>query len=101
MENLDFFIVWNFGTDIQISSQPLNWYYHTTISLLRGDLPLVHKIKLRRDIHYDVMLTIIDLPVFPNIESCTTCHVHQCEILNPERLLSVATMINSWWWRYN
>ena len=47
------------------------------------------------------MLAIIYLPVFPNILPSTTCHVYQCTIIFPERLMSEAIMINIVWWCYD
>ena len=54
----------------------------------RGDFPLVDTINLRRSFQDYLFLAIIDIPVFPNIGHYTTIHVHQCEPLFPEHLLS-------------
>ena len=49
-----------------------------------------------------MLITIIDLPMLPNIAQTTVSHVHRlkqillltCELFLPERLPSGATMIN-------
>ena len=95
------FLVLNFGPKGQRGNQPLTWYSHIILWLWICDLPIVKTIEIRRDFHDDVLITIIYIPVFTNISPSTTCHVHRCEHLFPERLPNGATMINSWWWCYN
>ena len=95
------FLVWIFFPDRQKGSHPLTWYFHINTWLWKGDLPLVQTIKLRRYVQDNLLPTIIDLPLFPNIASSTTFHVQWCKIIFPECLLIGSTMINSWWWCYN
>ena len=61
---------------------------------------LVHMTKIQRYVQEDVLLTVLDLPVFPNIVTTTIINVHQYELFLPERLTIVATMINRRWY-YN
>ena len=58
---------------------------------------LVHITKLQRDGQDGVLLTVICIPVFPNIATTKTFHVHGCELFLPECLLSVDPMINRRW----
>ena len=88
------FLVWTFGTESQRGSHPLTWYSHIVLWLRRGELPLVQTIKLRRYFQDNVFLTIIDLPIFPNIAPSTTFHVHWCELLFEQCIPNGATMIN-------
>ena len=92
------FLVWPFGPEIQIGSQHLTWYYHVIILFQKGELFLVHTIKPRIYVQDNVLLTILDLPGFPNISPPTACHVQRCERLFQECLTSVTNMINTYWW---
>ena len=95
------FLVLTIGHESQKGSQPLTWSSHIISLFLIDDFPLVQTINLRRYFQDGVLLTVIDLPVFPTIAPSTNFHVHRCELLLPEFLPSGATMINIWWWCYN
>ena len=95
------FIAWPFGTESQRGSQPLLWSSHIIPWFWRDDLPLVQTMKLQRNFRGDILLTVLGLPVFPNIVPSRTCHVHRCQLLFPERLPIGETVINIWWWCYN
>ena len=65
------------------------------------DSHIVQTNKFQQYFQGDVLLTILNLSVFPNIVTTTIFHVHRCELTKcelspPERLLIGATMINRW-----
>ena len=45
----------------------------------RGDFTLVQNPKIKINVQDNVMITILDIPVFPNVDPFKTFHVHQCE----------------------
>ena len=85
------------GLETQRGNQPLDWYSKIIFWFWRYYFHLVKTTKFQRDVQGDVLLTIIDLPLFPKIVMSTSFHVHRCEKFLPERLLSGATMINRQW----
>ena len=91
------FLVWNFGPEIQKGSHPLICSSHIIPWFWRVDFPLVHTINLIRDVKDDVLLSVLDIPVFPIIAPFTTFHVHRCELIFPEHHQSGTTIINSLW----
>ena len=96
-----FLFSWPFSPEIQRGIHPLTWSPYVIFWLWRGEFHIVQTIKIIRDIQYNVLLAIIDLPMFPNSATYTTFHVQLCGILFPWHILSVSTMINIWWWCYN
>ena len=58
------FLVWYFGPEIQIGSQPLTWSSYINPWFWRGDFPILHTIKLHRNVQGDVLLAILDFPCF-------------------------------------
>ena len=94
-------IVWPFGTEIQTGYQTLTWYSHRIILLWRWDFPIFHTINLRIVVRKHLFLTILDIPVFPNIAPFTTCHVHRSNIFLTECLPCGSTTIKGWWCCYN
>ena len=84
MENLAFFfLVWPFCPEFHRGSQNITWYSHITLWFWRGEFTLFQTINIRRYVQDNVFLTILDLPVFPNIAPSTTCHFRQCGIFKP------------------
>ena len=92
--------VWNFGPDIHRSSQPLTLSSQIITWFWRVEFPLFQTINIQINAQGDLLLLVLNFPVFPNIAHSTTCHVHSFELLLKERLPSGSTMINSWWWCY-
>ena len=109
-----FLFLWNgFGLDTQRVNQLLSWSYLIIFGLWRCDSHLVHTEKLQLDVQGGVLITILDLSMFPNIATTTIFHDHSCELTKceifltcelflPELLLSGSTMINrrlcyNWW----
>ena len=93
-----FVFLWPFnGLETQRGNQPLSWSSLKILCFWWCDFYLVHNTKIQRDFQGDVLLTILDISVFPNIATTTIFHVHQCELFLPERLLSWGTMINRRW----
>ena len=87
------------GLDTQRGIQPLSWYSLIIFWLWRCDFHLFHATKFQRDVQGDVLITILNLRVFPNIATTTIFHVYRCELAQcenflPERLPSGATTIN-------
>ena len=98
-----FVFIWTSnGLETQRGNQPLYWYSQIIFWFWRCDFCIVHTAKFQRDVQGDVLLTILNLPMFPNILTSTIFHVHRCELTRcelslPERLPRVATMINGRW----
>ena len=90
------------GFDTQRGNKPLSWYSQIIFWIWRCDSHLVHTNKLQQYVQGDVLLTIINLSVFPNIATTTIFHVHRCDItkceLFPLECLPIGvTMINRRW----
>ena len=100
---MPFVSIWTFiGLDTHRGNQPLYRSSQIIFWLWRCDSHIVQTAKLRRDVQGDVLITILDLFVFPNITTTTKFYVHRCELskcelLLPERLTSGSTMINKRW----
>ena len=101
MVKIAFFIVWYFSPYIKIGSQHLTCYSHIIPWFWRCDFHIIQTIKLIRYVQDDVLLTALNIPMFTNIAPSTNFHFHWCKLQFPERLPSVATMINIWCWCYN
>ena len=70
--------------------------------LWRCDFHLVQIVKFQRDVQGDILVTTLDLSMFPNITMTAMFHVYsceltKCELLLPESLPSRATIINRRW----
>ena len=90
-----FVLIWpSNGLETQRGNQPLSGYSKIIFWIWRCDFYLVETTKIQRYDQGDVLLITIDLHMFPNIATTTIFHVHQCENLLPELLLSGANMIN-------
>ena len=50
---------------------------------MRGYFTIFQTINIRRYVQDNLLITIIDLPMFPNIVPSTHFHVHRCELLFP------------------
>ena len=92
-------------------NQPLSWSSQIIFLLWRCDSHLVQTAKLQQYVQNDVIITTLDVSVFPKISTTTIFHVNSCEItkseisltydlLLPECLPIGATMINRQWF-YN
>ena len=104
-----FLFLWTcFVIDTHRGSQPLSWSILFISWLWRCDSHLVQTAKLWRDVQGGVLITILDISVFPNIATTTIFHVNSCELTKCElfltceiflleRLPSGATMINRRW----
>ena len=93
-----------FRLEIHSGYQPLSWSSQWSFWLWRCGFHIVQTVKLCWDIQGEDLVTILDLLVFPNLLTTTIFHVHRlkqifltCELFLPERLPSVATMINRRW----
>ena len=93
-------LVWTFGYESHTGSQPLTWSSNRIPWFWISYLYFVQKIKLHHKIQGDVLLTILELPMFPIIVPSTTCHFHQRKIIFSKFLPMRETIINSWWWCY-
>ena len=106
MAYLAFLFMWTcFGLDTQRINEPLSWSSLIISWLWRYDFHLVQTVKFQRDVQCDILVTNLDLSVFPNIFTTTKFHVHNweltkceiyltCELFLPECLSSGATMIS-------
>ena len=70
-----------FGLDTQRGNRPLSWYSQIFFWLLRCGYHLVQTAKLQQDIQVDVLITLFDLCVFPNIATTTIFHAHRWELI--------------------
>ena len=77
--------------------QPLSQYSQILFWLWRFGFHLVQTNKIQRYVPGNVLPTILDLRVFPNIVTTAFFHVHRCDIFLSERLPSGSTMINILW----
>ena len=67
-----FVFLWNcFGLDTQRCNQPLYWYSQIIFWLWICDSHLVQTAKLQRYVQNDVIITTLDISVFPNISTTT------------------------------
>ena len=85
------------GIETHRGNQPLYWAPQISFWFWRCDFNLVQTSKIQRNVQGDLILTILDPPVFPNILNTTIFHIHWCELYLSERLPSGATMINRQW----
>ena len=93
-----FLFLWPYNVlDTQRDNQHLSWSYQIIFWLWGNDFHLVHNTKIHIDVQVDVLLTIMNLPVFPNIVMTTNFHVCRCERFFLEHLMSGETMINRRW----
>ena len=98
------------GLETQIVDQPLSWYSQIIFWFWRCDFHPIRTNKFQRDVQGNVLIAVLDIPVFPNISTITIFRLHsfeltRCEFFLPERLLGGATMINrrccyNWWELY-
>ena len=100
------FVFWwpYFSLEIHNGYQPLSWSFQFSFWLWRCGFHLVQTVKLPWDVQVDDLVTILDLPVFPNFALTTILQVHRkkkifltCELFFPEHLPSGSTMINRRW----
>ena len=90
-----FVFIWPYnGIETKRGNQPLSWYSQKIFWFWICDFHLVQTTKIQRYVQGDVLLTILDRPVFPNIVMTTIFYVRRCELFLPECLLSGTTMIN-------
>ena len=66
------------GLATRRGNQPLSWSTQIIFRIWRCDFIFVHTTKFQQDVQGDVNLTILDLPVLPNISKNTLFHVHRC-----------------------
>ena len=97
------FFLWHFNVlDTQRGNQPLSRTSLIIFWLWRCDFCLFQTTKFQRYVQGDVLLDILNVPVFPNITTTPLFHVHRCEVTKceiflPEHPPSGATMINRQW----
>ena len=92
-----FVFIWpSNGLETQRGNQPLYWSSQIIFWFWRLYFNLVQANKIWRDVQGDVLLNILDIHVFLNIDTTTIFHVHRCEHSLPGRLPSGSTMINRW-----
>ena len=98
-----FLFFWPYnGLDIQRGNKPLYLSLQVIFWLWRCDFHIVQNTKFQQDVQGDVLLTNLNLSVFPDITTTTIYHVNMCELTKcelylPERLPIVSTMIYRWW----
>ena len=113
MAYLDFLYIFGifriiFGLGTHRGNQPLSWFSQFNFWLWRCYSHLVHIVKFQLDVQGGILITTLDLSVFPNIATTTILNFHiceltkcelflTCEIFLPERLPSEATIINRQW----
>ena len=106
MAYISFFVfLWPYLVlETQRGNQALSWSFQFPFWLWRCDFHLVQTVKLWLDEQGDVIVTALDIFVFPNIATTTIFHVHRqgkhfptCQLFLPERLSSGATVINRRW----
>ena len=92
-----FNFLWCFNfIETQRCYQPLSWSSQIIFSFWIYYFYIFQTTKIQIDVQGDLLLDVIDIPVFLNILMITIFHVHRCEILLTERLPNVETMINIW-----
>ena len=82
------------GIETQRGNQPLTWSSQIIFWFSRCDFHIVQINKLQRYFEDDVLITVLDIPVFPNITTTIIFHAHLRVISLPEHLSSIATTIN-------
>ena len=106
---LIFVFLWPwFDLETQRGNQPLYWFSYIIFFLWRFNSRLVRTAKLQLYFQGGVLITTLDLSVFPNFFLTTNFHVHSCELTKCEIFLlreifllellpSGTTMINRQW----
>ena len=93
-----FVLIWPSDVlDNQRLNKPLSWSSQIIFWLWRCYFYIFQTNKIQKDIQGDVLLTILDLPLFPRIVPTAIFHVHRCELSIPESLTSGAIIINRRW----
>ena len=104
-----FVFLWTcFGPETHRGNQSSSWFSQNIFCLWSCDFHLVKTSKLQRNVQGDVLVTTIDLSVFPNITKITIFHIHSCELNKchilptcerflPELLPSGSWMIHIQW----
>ena len=82
------------GIETQRGNQPLTWSSQIIFWFSRCDFHIVQINKLQRYFEDDVLITVLDIPVFPNITTTIIFHAHLRVISLLEHLSSIATTIN-------
>ena len=87
------FLWYSNGPETQKGNQPLYRCTKLIFWLWRCDFNPEQTTNIQKYVQGDVLLTIIDIPVFTKNVKTTILNVHRCELSLPECLPSVARMI--------
>ena len=72
---------------------PLSWYSQIIFWIWRYDSHLVQSAKRQQYVQGDLVITILDIYLFPNIATTTIVYVHSCELTKCELFLAFEILL--------